>query len=129
MTAEYDIATRLAAKGFGTVGTSIFVNTMPATPANCIAVSVYAGRPPDRTHDGSGNDHPSIQIRVRNTSASTALSTINNIYNHLDGLVNTTLTSTYYVSIFAINSGAIPMGKDENGRTEYAWNFETTRRR
>lgn len=129
MTAEADIAAYLAAGGFGTVGTSIFVNTMPATPNNCISVTGYAGQPPDRTYDGSGNSRPSVQVRVRNTSAGTARTTIENIFNYLDGVSNTTLSGTHYLGIFALNSGAIPLGIDENGRTEFTWNFGTLKSR
>ena len=125
MTAESDIAAYLATGGFGTVGTSILVNTMPATPDNCIAVSIYAGMAPERTHDGSGNSRPSIQVRVRNTSAGTARTKVEQIYNYLDGTTNKTIGSTFFLGITAINSGPVPMGKDENGRTEYAWNFQT----
>lgn len=129
MTVESDIATYLQTGGFGTVGNSIFHNTMPATPDNCIAVSVYAGGAVERTHDTSGNDNPSIQVRLRNTSAGTARSKIQQIYNYLDGITNTTIGSTFFLGISAINSGPVPMGTDENGRTEYAWNFSTIRRR
>jgi len=129
MTVEADIAAYLATGGFGTVGTSIFVNTMPATPDNCIAVSVYAGSPPERTHDSSGNDNPSVQVRVRNMNAGTARTKVEQVYNYLDGITNTTIGSTFYLGIFAINSGPIPMGKDENGRTEYTHNFAVKRKR
>lgn len=129
MTAEADIAAYLATGGFGTVATNIFVNDMPATPDNCIAVSIYAGISPERTHDTSGNDRPSIQIRVRNTSAGTARTKVEQIYNYLDGITNTTIGSTFFLGIDAINSGPVPMGKDGNGRTEYAWNFQTIKRR
>ncbi len=130
MTVENDIATYLQTGGFGTVGNSIFLNTMPPTPDNCIAVSIYAGGAAiDRTHDTSGNDSPSIQIRVRNTSAGTARTKVEQIYNYIDGVTNTTIGSTFFLGISAINSGPVPMGKDENGRTEFAWNFSTIRRR
>lgn len=129
MTAESDIAAYLATGGFGTVGTSIFVNTIPPTPDNCISVSGYAGGPPERTHDTSGNDNPSVQVRVRNTSAGTARTNVEQVYNYLDGVSNTTIGSTFYLGISAINSGPIPMGKDENGRTEFTWNFAVKRRR
>jgi len=129
MTAESDIANYLATGGFGTVGTTIFLNTMPATPDNCIAVSVYAGSLPERTHDSSANDNPSVQVRVRNTSAGTARTKVEQIYNYLDGISNTTIGTTFYLGIFAIKSGAVPMGKDENGRQEYSWNFSVKRKR
>jgi len=126
---EADIAAYLATKGYGTVGSTIFVNFLPPTPDNCIIVSGYAGGAPMRTHDTSGNEAPSVQIRVRNTSTATARSKIQQIYNTLDGITNTTLSSTFYLGIESINSGPIPMGKDENGRQEYSWNFSCLRRR
>lgn len=129
MTAESDIAAYLASGGFGTVATDIFINMLPATPDNCISVSGYAGSPPERTHDTSGNDRPSVQIRVRNTSADTSRSTIESIYNHLDGIKNTTIGSTFYLSVAALHSGPNQMGEDGNGRTEYTWNFQVLRRR
>lgn len=128
MVAETDIAARLAAKGLGTVGTNIFVNTKPSTPDNLIAVFGYAGQPLERTHDTSGNDHPGIQVWVRNTSAGTARTNIEKVYNNLDGITNTTLTSTFYLGIWA-NQSPEPMGQDENGRTEFVVNFSTTKRR
>lgn len=129
MTVESDIATYLQTGGFGTVGNSIFLNDMPPTPDNCIVVSIYAGAAVERTHDTSGNDNPSVQVRVRNTSAGTARSKIQQVYNYLDGIANTTIGSTFFEGIMAINSGPVPMGKDENGRTEFAWNFTVKRKR
>lgn len=127
MSAASDIAGRLASYGFGTAGTNLFVNTKPATPDNMVAVFDYSGPAADYTHDTSGNDHPSVQVWVRNTNAGTARATIDRIYNHLDGIRNTTIT-TFYAGIFANQTPEL-MGKDENNRTEWAVNFTTTRRR
>jgi hypothetical protein len=126
--AEVDIAARLAAVGLGTVGTNIFVNYKPPTTDNIISVFGYAGQPPERTHDTSGNDHPGIQVWVRNTSAATARTTIESVYNALDGITNTTLSGTFYLGIFA-NQSPEMMGRDENGRTEFVVNFTVTKRR
>lgn len=126
--AEACIAAKLATDGYGTVGTTIFVNVKPPTPDNLIAVFGYAGQVPEHTHDTSGNAHPGIQVWVRNTSAGTARTTIENIWNILDGIVNTSLSGTYFEGIFALQS-AEPMGKDENGRQEFCVNFSTTIRR
>jgi hypothetical protein len=126
--AEAAIAARLASDGLGTVGTSIFVNTKPATPDNLIAVFGYGGSPPDRTHDTSGNARPGIQVWVRNTSAGTGRTVIENAFNNLDGITNTTLSGVFFLSVLA-NQSPEPMGKDENGRSEYAVNFSTIVRR
>lgn len=128
MTAEGDFATYLASGGFGTAGTDIFVNTLPATPDNCISVTGYAGMAPERTHDTSGNARPSVQVRVRNTSAGTARTKIGQIFDYLDGISNTTLTGHFYLSIAALQSPE-SMGTDENGRHEWVCNFSTIQRR
>ena len=128
MTAESDIAAYLATLGLGTVGTSIFVNIKPATPDNLIAVFVYAGQAPERTHDTSGNARPGIQVWVRNTSAGTCRSKIETVFNCLDGITNTTLTGTFFEGIMA-NQSPEPMGQDENGRSEFVVNFSTIIRR
>ena len=65
MTAETDIATYLASQGFGTLGSTIFVNDRPASPDALISVFGYAGQAPERTHDTSGNAKPGVQVWVR----------------------------------------------------------------
>lgn len=82
-----------------------------------------------RTHDSSGNANPSIQVRVRSASATTAREKIQKIFNHLEGITNTTIGGSFILNIEAINSGPIPLGRDENGRTEYTWNFSVLVRR
>ena len=126
--AEVAIAAHLAAWGLGTVGTSIFSNYKPATPDNVLCVFGYAGSPPDRTHDTSGNAHPGIQVWIRDTSAATGRTRIESVFNLLDGSGNFTASSVYFVELNAVQS-PIPMGRDENGRTEYSLNFQTTVRR
>lgn len=125
---ENAIAAYLQTLGLGTVGTNIFVNTKPATPDNLISVFGYAGRAPERTHDGSGNSRPGIQVWVRNASAGTGRSTIESAFNALDGLSNTSLSGRYFLIVNALQSPE-PMGKDENGRTEFSVNFSTIIRR
>lgn len=125
---EECVATKLAADGLGTLGTTIFVNTKPPTPDAIISVFGYAGTPPDHTHDTSGNRHPGIQVWVRASTAAAARATIESVYNDLDGIVNTSLSGTFFEGIFA-NQEPEPMGKDEPGRSEFVVNFSTTIRR
>ena len=126
--AETAIATYLASLGYGTTGSTIFVNIKPATPDNLIAVFGYAGQAPDYVHDTSLNARPGIQVWVRDTSAATARTTIENIFNSLDGIANTSLSGLVFEGIFANQSPAY-MGKDENRRTEFVVNFSTIVRR
>jgi hypothetical protein len=127
---EATIAAYLASGGFGTLGSDIFYNQKPATPDALICVFGYAGQAPERTHDDSGNSRPGIQVWVRGTAgtAATTRTKIENIFNYLDGVSNTTISSTFFLSIRA-NQSPEPMGTDENGRPEFAVNFSTIIRR
>ncbi len=120
--AETDIATQLQALGFGTLGTTIFVNTRPESPDDLIAVFGYAGQAPDRNHSGEAIDNPGVQVWVRNTSNGTARQIIEQIYQQIDGTFNTFLSGTNYLRITALQC-ASPMGKDDNNRSEYVVNF------
>jgi hypothetical protein len=120
--AETDIATQIQALGFGTLGTTIFVNTRPESPDDLIAVFGYAGQAPDRNHAGEAIDNPSVQVWVRNTSNGTARQIIEQIYQALDGMFNTYLSGTFYLEVTALQC-ATPMGKDEADRSEYVVNF------
>lgn len=138
MSYEDDIAAYLVAKGRGTlpsagppiVAGTIFVNDKPSTPDACICIFGYAGQAPEWTNT-SKYDRPSVQVLVRGAknAAGTARTLIETIYKDLDGLTNTTLSGTYYQKIEAVQSGPTPMGKDENGRIEYVWNFYTSKTR
>ena len=125
---EACIAAYLASNGLGTTGSTIFVNTRPATPDNIISVFGYAGSPPERTHDTSGNSRPGIQVWVRDTSAGTGRTRIESVFNMLDGITNTTLSGTFFLAVQA-NQSPIPMGDDENGRKQFVVNFSTIVRR
>ena len=131
MTAETDIATYLASQGFGTLGSTIFVNDRPASPDALISVFGYPGQAPERPHDTSGNAKPGVQVWVRGAvdGAGTARARIESIFAALDGITNTTINGTFYVGINGIQSGVTPMGKDEVNRPEYVWNFTCTVRR
>ena len=125
---ETCIAQYLSLAGFGTTGTDIFINTRPNTPDNLLTVFGYAGSGILRTHDTSGNEQPGIQVYVRNASAGTARTNISNVLDVLDGLANTTMGDRFFLNILA-NQSPTPLGKDENGRTQYVLNFSTIVRR
>jgi hypothetical protein len=124
---EAAVAAYLVSTGLGT-STTVFTNYKPPSPDNVYCVFGYAGSPPDRTHDGSGNAHPGIQVWVRDTSAATARTRIESVFNLLDGIANVTMSSVFILGMDAVSS-PIPMGRDENNRVEYSLNFATTVRR
>lgn len=113
---------------YGTIGEDIFVDYKPADPDNVICVFGYAGLTPRHTHQGDGEGRPGVQVWVRNTSAATGRALIESIFTDLDGISNMTINGTYYLGIFA-NQHPEPMGKDDNGRAEFACNFSVINRR
>ena len=120
------IAYYLQTGGYGTVGSTIFVDWQPPTPPGVIVVTGYSGAPPDR---GIGTtpaimQRPKVQVMVRDENPSTALTTINSIQAYLEGAAGFTSNGTYIILIIATSSGAMYLGKDQNNYTLYSTNFE-----
>ena len=120
------IAYYLQTGGYGTVGSSIFVDWCPPTPNNTVVVTGYSGPQPDR---GIGTipalmQRPKVQVMVRDENPSTALTNIVSIQTYLEGATGFTSNGTYVIFVTAVSSGAMYLGKDENNLTKYSTNFE-----
>ena len=120
------IAYYLETGGYGTVGSTIFVDWIPPTPSGIVVVTGYSGAPPDR---GVGTkaalmSRPKVQVLVRNENPSTALTNINAIQAYLEGAASFTSNGSYIIFITAVSSGAMYLGKDSNNWTSYSTNFE-----
>jgi hypothetical protein len=121
-----DIASYLASEGIGVVGTDLFKGQIPDSPDNCVAIFEYAGQRPETTHDNATFEHPGLQVRVRNLNYANGRQKIHDVFEVLHGLCNTNLSSTFYLSIFAIQSPE-SIGRDENDRVEFVQNFAVTK--
>ena len=107
------------------VNANIFLGDLPDTPDNCIALYQSGGQ--DAVHSlGAGVDEthetPTFQVRIRNTSYATANTQAESVKDILDGLVNQTINSNLYISIFMqgdINS----LGRDDRNRINLTVNF------
>jgi hypothetical protein len=124
--AQEAIATYLQTGGYGTLGSSIFVDFSPSTPFNCIVVTGYQGPPPDR---GIGSklpivQRPKVQVIVRHSDPSTALTSTMAINNYLEGVAGVISDGVLLVFVLSLGSGAIYLGKDANNLTSYSMNFE-----
>ena len=120
------IATYLQTGGYGTLGSSIFIDFSPPTPYNQIVVTQYSGPPPDRT---LGQKLPTIQrnkvqVVVRHTSPGTALSTALAVNDYIEGIAGVTSGGEYIIFAISIGSGVMYLGKDSNNLTSYCMNFE-----
>lgn len=121
-----DIATYLEAKGIVTVGTDLFKGELPEIPDNCVALFEYAGQPPEIP---TAIDYPGLQVRVRDKSYSAARAKTDAIYKLLHTLANTTLSGTRYLSIFAVQSSPVPLGRDSSNRIDLVQNYIVTKGR
>lgn len=117
MSAAFDIATKLQALGFGTVGTNIGVNAFMDKADNEVAVFSFPARPDVVTHGGTTQiEYWGIQVQVRNTSSQTAEGTCYSIYKALRGLKDQTIGGVLYDYIEAKQLPA-KLNVDEKVRT------------
>jgi hypothetical protein len=120
-----DLATLLTS-----ITSNVYGDEMPETPDNLIVLYHSAGRDPQHTMGTQKAvwENPTIQIMVRHTTASTALTWIESIKNALDGVVNKTINGHYYMVVLQ-QGDVLPLGRDSNGRIMYSLNFACQVRR
>lgn len=115
------IADYLATLGIGTVGTSIFVNKLPAVD-NCIAIFDTGGEPSDTRQ---GIDYPTIQVRVKNTSIATAYKNLMTIYDKIHMLHNITLGNGIHI-IDCIARQSAPLVLSTDYGADFTMNYTIT---
>lgn len=110
-------------------GTDLFYNRMAGTKADIVVVYDIPGNAPLLTLQKSTSDYffPGVSIQVRDVDHDTAYSTADSIRNFLHGLSATTINSTLYMLVKAIDDIQL-MKYDENDRPVLVMNFETQRR-
>jgi hypothetical protein len=116
-----EIAEYLEDEAIGTVDTDLFVGFMPDAPENCVYLDEYAGGPPEWTADGKKIMNPGLHVEARGNVYSTVRAKLQAIEDLLDGITNTTIGSTFYISIWTPQS-IIPMGWDK-GLVKLAQNY------
>jgi len=122
-----EVASYLDTEGLGTVGTDIFKGLLPDTPDACVALIETGGQASENVLSSAVGapawEAPSFQVicRAGRRDYSTARTKANDVFKKLDGLVNTTLSSVRYLSIFAIQAPfALP--RDDQERPLLAFN-------
>jgi len=125
----FEIATYLAAQGYGTVNTDIFYNFMPPTPDLAISVVQYGGLAdePDLGIDGRVTRLETIRFQtivrgVRDDSNSSELIAIK-VRRTLVAVLSQELSGTRYVSIEALAPPS-RLRADDDGRVEWVTNFQ-----
>lgn len=121
MSLERDFASYLQDQGVGTVGTDIFVNQLPDTPANCIAVYATGGINIEKEVPVSDD---TIQVIVRNKDNSTCTTKAEAVYTACKRKSNINLVGGGVYVLF-MNPVAKPqrIGRDEAKRYEASINI------
>lgn len=121
------IGTQLQTAGVGTLGSTLFLSTMPETPDACVAVYEYEGTEPDFTM-GAGLyaiQRPRIQVKARGLREDypNTRDKANAARDALSAIVNQTLSGVQFVRISPSGS-TMPLGLDENDRPMVVVNFQ-----
>jgi hypothetical protein len=116
-----EIAQYIEEQEYGTLGTDLFVDTLPDVSRDVIAVFNTGGSTPDIDLPiGS----PNFEVLIRGESAGTIYGKLSTIVEDLHQTYNEVLVTggNHYYSILL--SGEInTLGRDDKGRMEYSANF------
>lgn len=115
-----DIVMRLVHEGVGVVGTSIFQSSRAILPVtgNILTVIETGGSGPARTHNNTGTQRPTAQIKARGVDYPAARALSKSAYDALggpNGLWNVLLNGTMYLSI-TMRQEPTDTGLDETGK-------------
>ena len=122
-----EIAAKLAALSLGTVGTTIHIGRIPATPDTQCAVYEYPGLPPEGGMGVTGIqfEYPSVQVVFRGAAhdyATPRASAETAFQGLADINPSTTLSGTVYHQVWPAGSPFV-LKRDEAQRVLVAINF------
>lgn len=125
-----EIAGRLVDQGVGVIGTNIFLSSaarMPVGNGPYLTLTETGGAAPTRVHNktSANTKRPSAQILVRASTEQATKTMIEAAYNALDGVYNTILGGTFYISITAAQEPT-DMGLDPS-RLQLVFNINAER--
>lgn len=115
-----NLATYLASNGQGTLGSSIFLGSMPDTSSNAILLEDTGGLEPNRYITIKKN---TVQVTIRNKSYRTGITKANAIYDLLHQSYDQTNIGGEDVMLIEALSEPNYLGKDESGRYLFSVNF------
>ena len=116
-----EVAQFIEEEGHATLGTDLFVDSLPDVDKEVIAVFTTGGQIPDIDLPiGS----PNFEILIRGESASSCFAKIESVTESLHQTYNVNLVTdgNYYYSIL-LNGEINNLGRDDKGRIEYSANF------
>lgn len=122
-----DIGAKLTSDGVvgGATGWTLGKSYLPPSPDQVVALFETAGPEADQT-EGTRYDEPTFQVRARGATFEydQLRDKMTEVFNSLNDA-----TIAGFVFVFAVQSGPLPLGYDENNRPELSWNFATMKQR
>lgn len=122
----------LVTHAYGTLGTNLFLGTLPESPDACVAVYESAGSPSGFTMGPGGIvfDYPMIQVicRAEREDYPTARDKAENIRNTLASVLESNISSVHIMRIEPMG-GVNPLGVDGKYRPLVSVNFRCLVRR
>jgi hypothetical protein len=125
-----DITDYLSSGGVGTVGTDIFASMMPDNPDDCVAVYETGGFPSTHVMGSAAKsvaaEEPTILVRCRGTTYSTARVLMHRVEQLLDGMRTRTINGVEYLWAEGMQP-PIALGVDLNEREIVSCNYRIMR--
>lgn len=124
-----DLAARLVAQGVGSLNVNIFISSKAIIPAGAgpyLTLADTGGSGPTRIQNqaSAATQRPTAQILVRALSYSAAMVMARAAYVALDGVFNTTLSGTFYLSLTARQEPTDTGVPDGAGRVLIVFNID-----
>ena len=120
MTLLTDIANYIDTNTSLTLGTDLFIGTLPSTAENCVGIFQTGGVEPSAYVKIK---KPTLQVMVRNTNYETAQDLSYTIYDLLHQLIGrTAIGGTTVLTVFALQEPT-EVGEDTTGRALFTTNY------
>ena len=111
----------LAANGFGTAGTDLFLWFPPNVTALSTTIAQYTGAVPNAKF---AIDTARLQLRVRGTDTQQVVTRAYALYTALQSLSNTSMGAYAVLDCQALQSGPVFLGRNEANLNEFVLNIE-----
>jgi len=107
----------------------LFRYTIPDPIIAMVTLEDYSGLPGTRTFDGPDVGYPRVAITVRGlpSDAPTPRTVAQTIWDYLNATQNVLLNGTLYHSLWPLQSGVVPLGRDANNQFRFRINVEAIR--
>lgn len=125
MPADMELAQYVNDAGLGTLGTDLFAGEIPAGVTTAMAFTQYPGGMPELTCGSNGMvvERPRLQLRIRHTDETAALTLAKLVAILLSKIVGQSLSGVRYRAVTVLQTPGL-LYRDENNHPNYGFNLE-----